>query len=72
MNILRVLDPEALESAEVIAVTQLCEQLFEDRPVSVARSGAELTFKVSLQVILDMVVVEQRVVDVDQKNNWIR
>src|SRR5213596_2976010 len=47
VNILRVLDPVTLQGAEIIAVAQLSKELFEDRPVSVAADGPELTFKVA-------------------------
>ncbi len=62
---MRVLDPVALQGAEIIAVAQLSEELFENRPVPVAGGRAELTFKMALEVILDTVVVEQCVIDVD-------
>jgi hypothetical protein len=62
---LRVLDPVALQGAEIIAVPQVSEELFENRPVPVAAGRPELTFKVALEVILNAVVVEQRIVHVD-------
>ena len=48
MSISRVLDPVALQGAEIIAVAKISEELFEDRPVPVAAGSAELTFKVAL------------------------
>jgi hypothetical protein len=60
-----VLDAVALQGAEIIAVAQLIEELFENRPVPVAAGRPELTLKVALEVILNAIVVEQRVVDVD-------
>jgi hypothetical protein len=53
-----VLDAKALQSAEIITVAEISEELFEDRPVTVAAGSAEFMFKVALQVVLDMVVVE--------------
>jgi hypothetical protein len=72
VDIFRVLDPVALQGAEIIAVAQVSEELFENRPVSVAAGGPELTFKVALEIILNTVIVEECVVDIDQKNNWAR
>src|SRR5262244_3556500 len=72
MNILRVLDPVALQGAEIIAIAQLSKELFEDRPVAVAAGGPELTFKVAFEVALDTVIVEERVVHVNEKNNGAR
>ena len=60
-----MLDPVALQGAEIIAIAQISEELFENRPVPVAAGRPELTFKMALEVILDTVVVEQCVVDVD-------
>src|SRR4029077_11917248 len=65
VNIFRVLDAVALQGAEIIAVAQLIEELFENRPVPVAAGRPELTLKVALEVILNAIVVQQRVVDVD-------
>ena len=65
---LRMLDPVALQRPQIVAVAELGEQVFEDRPIAVAAGGAELAFEVALEVALDMVVVDQGVVDVDQKN----
>ena len=65
MNILRVLDPVALQGAEIIAVAQISEELFENRPVPVAGGRSELTFKMALEVILDTVVIQQCVIDID-------
>jgi len=53
-----MLDPKTLQSAELIAIAEISEELFEDRPVPVAAGSAEFTFKVALQVVLDMVVVD--------------
>ena len=60
-----MLDPVALQGAEIIAVSQITEELLENRPIPVAAGRPELTFEVALEIILNAVVVEQRVVDVD-------
>src|SRR5262245_8677606 len=72
MNILRVLDPIALQRAEIITVAQFAKQLLEDGPIPLAASNSELTIEVAFDVVLNAVVVEQRIVHVDQKNNWAR
>src|SRR4030095_782653 len=69
VNILRMLDPVALQGAEVIAIAQIGKQLFEDRPVALAGGNSELTVEVALDVVLDAVVVDQRIVYVDEKND---
>jgi hypothetical protein len=60
-----VLYPVALQGAEIISIAQLSEELFKNRPVPVAGGRAELAFKMALEVTLDTIVVEQRIVDVD-------
>jgi hypothetical protein len=67
-----MLDTIALQGAEVIAVAEFREQLFENRPVALAGDNAELTIEVALDVFLDAVVVEQRIVHVDEKNDGVR
>jgi hypothetical protein len=69
MDILRMLDPVALEGTEIVAIAQLGEQLLEDCPVSLAARNSELTVEVALDIVLDTVVVEQRVVHIDQEND---
>src|SRR5262245_29575987 len=72
MDILRMLDPVALQGAEIVPIAQLGEQLLEDRPVTLAAGNSEFAIEVAFDVVLDAVVVEQRIVHVDQKNDWVR
>jgi hypothetical protein len=65
VDILRVFDPITLQSAEIITVAQISEELLEDSPVSIPASRAKLTLKVTLEVILNPIIVEKRVVDVN-------
>jgi hypothetical protein len=51
-------DPIALQSAEIITVPQVSKKLFEDGPVAIPASRAKLAFKVTLEVILNPIVVE--------------
>src|SRR5690242_5821662 len=67
----RVFDTKTLQCAQIIAVAQIGEELFENRPVSVSRSCPEFTLEMALEVILDAVVVQQRIVDIDEKNDWV-
>lgn len=54
-----------LKCAEIISIAQLGEELLENRPVPVSARCPEFTLEVALQVILDPVVVQQRVVDIN-------
>src|SRR5262249_25346859 len=69
VHVLRVLGPVALERAEIVAISELDEERFEDRPVAVTRSGAELALEVALEVVLNAIVVQQRVVHVDEEDD---
>ena len=66
-----MLDPVALQGAEVIAVAKFGEQFLKDRPVALAAARLRITVEVALEVVLDAVVVEQGVIDIDQKNNSV-
>ena len=68
LRIARPLDSKALEGAEVVGVTVLAPQLLEDGPVALLPFGAERVEQMALEVGDDRVVVEQRVVDVNQVN----
>ena len=69
VRVARVLDAVALQRAEVVGVAELGAQRFEDRPVALLALGADLAREVALQVGGDAVVVEQRVVDVEQEHD---
>jgi hypothetical protein len=53
-----VFDAITLQSTEIVTVSQIIEELFEDGPVPIPASRAEFTFEVTLQVVLNAVVVE--------------
>src|SRR4029079_17696919 len=63
--------PVALQRAQVVGVAQLGAQLFEDRPVPVPPCGAELALEMVSEIILHAVVVEQRVVHVQQEHHLV-
>ena len=67
-----MLDPVALQGAEIIAIAQIREQLFEDRPVPVAAGHPEFTIEVTFNIVLNAVVIEERIVYVNEKHNWAR
>ena len=69
------LDPAAiaLQRVEIISVAQIPGQIFEDRPIAIAAFGADLAFKESLEINGDAIVVEQRVVHVNEEHKiWLR
>ncbi len=71
MLIARMLHPIPLQRAEVVRVTQLGAQVFEDPPVSIAALQTELACKMRAEIVLHAIVVEQRVVAVEQEYDVI-
>src|SRR4029077_598323 len=64
-NVRRMLNPITLQSAEVIAIAQFFKEGLEDLPLTVPTSCAKLAFKMLLEVVLNVVVVEQCIVHID-------
>ena len=58
MRFVRVFDSEALQSAEVIAITKLVEEFLLNRPELVTASGSEFTLDMRFEVGLKMVGFE--------------
>ena len=69
MGIVGMLDAVTLQGAQVIGVAEFLSQLLEDRPVALLRIGADLARQMAPQVVGYAVVVEQRVVDVEQEHD---
>src|SRR5512140_783157 len=69
-RIVRVIETVALQGAEVIRVTQLGSQLLEDLPIAIPALGPELAREVRAQIVLHPIVVEQRVVAVEQEDDF--
>src|SRR6185369_16194608 len=66
-----MLDAVTLQCAEVVSVTEFGAQLFEERPIVLGASGADFALEVAFEVGGNAVVVEQRVVHVEQENNFV-
>ncbi len=60
---------KALQCAQIIRIAQLTAQLLEDVPVTVTAVGAEFRRQVRAQVVLHGIVVEQRIVDIQQERH---
>src|SRR5882762_800003 len=72
LRIVEVLQAIALQSAEIVGVTELRAQLFENRPVAVAARAAELALQMGAEIGLHGVVVEERIVHVEQEHDFRR
>src|SRR5689334_13232002 len=62
----------ALQRAQVVRVAQLGAQLLEDRPVPVPAFDTELAREMIPEIVLHKVIVEQRIVAVEEEYDIIR
>ena len=72
MDVLWMLDTIALQGPEIIAVAEIGEQLFENRPITVAACRPKLALEMAPQIGLDAVIVDLGVVDIDEKHGLVR
>jgi len=68
VRVARVFQPVALERSQVVGIAQLPAQRLEQRPVALLALGADLLVQELFQVLGDPVVVEERVVDVEEED----
>ena len=66
---MQVLRPVALERTQVVGVSELASEVFKNLPVPIAGGGPVCLLEVFAQMGLHAIVVDQRVVDVEQENN---
>jgi hypothetical protein len=57
--------PITLQSAKIISIAELFEEIIENLRVTVPTSCAALALKVFIQVVLNVIVVEQCIVHID-------
>src|ERR1035438_1239271 len=69
-QVMRVLASVTLQGAQIVGVTKRGSQALEDSPVTPRPLGADLALEVFGEISDDAVVVEQRVVHVEQKNGF--
>jgi len=69
MRIVRVVFAISLQSAKVIGVAEVHPQLFEDLPVPVRASPAHLAIQECGNILRDTIVIEQRIIHVEKKND---
>src|SRR5271154_2215435 len=67
MYVPRVLGTVSLQGAEIVPVAQIGKQPLENRPIPVTGRCAEFAFQMTLQIILNVVVIEQRVIHIDEE-----
>jgi len=68
LRLIEIFEPIALQRAQIIRVAELCPQFLEDHPVALAAGMAEFALQVLTEIGLHGIVVEQRVVDIEQED----
>jgi hypothetical protein len=71
-GIIPVLQTQAVQRAEIIGVTKRAAQLLENLPVASACLIAVGELQPFSQIVLKSIVIDERVVDVEQKNDFGR
>jgi hypothetical protein len=69
MQVVWVIDAVLLQSAEVVGVADLGAQLFEQGPVALSAFRADVMFEMIAEVAGHGVVVEKRVVDIEEEGD---
>src|SRR5215472_13994843 len=64
-------DAVALQRAKIVAVTEFREEGLEYCPVPIATGGTVVALEISLDISLDVVVVEKCIVDIYQEDDLI-
>lgn len=59
----------ALQGSEVVRIAELRAPLFEDRPVTLLTLGPERLRQLAFEIRHDAVVIEQGVIDIEQKDD---
>ncbi|MGH9451225.1 MAG: hypothetical protein ACRD11_11915, partial [Terriglobia bacterium] len=68
--VVHILQPVPLKRAQIIGIAKFFAQSVKDFPVTFGSGGARLKLEVAPVVVLSRIVVEERVVDVEHKNDW--
>src|ERR1700730_11376485 len=63
-----IIDAVALEHSEVICVTPLGSDGFEDLPVALRPLGTDFGVEMALQISGYTIIIQQRVVDIKEKD----
>src|SRR5947209_4240814 len=67
-----VLHPAALQCAKVIGIAKFAAQLLKDLPIPLLQLMPDLLLQVAAEIICDPIIVQQRVVHVEEKDEIIR
>lgn len=68
MGIARIFETISLERAKIIRITQLAPQLLKKCPVALLALPPDLTLQMPHQIGHNMVIIEQGVINIKQKD----
>ena len=68
---MRIIDAVALQCSKIVGVSEFRSDLLEPLPIALRPFQADVRRQVTLQIGGDVVVVEQRVVHIEEKNCFI-
>ena len=71
MRITGVLNPVALQCAQIVRVAELSAHIVEDRPVSLLALGPNRAIEMAHQIGDDTIIVEESVIDVEEEHHVI-
>ena len=72
MRISRINSSIALQRSEIIGIAEFSPQFLEDGPIALLPFMSNLTFQLAFQISRHAIVIEQRVVHVEQKHDGVR
>jgi hypothetical protein len=69
VRLVRIREAKPLQGAEVVRVSELGAELLKEFPILMLALLPEVLCQVLAQVLCDTIVVEERVVDVEQEDD---
>ena len=67
-----MLDAKALQGSEIVAIAEFRKQILQDPPIAIAGVVPVGALEMIFQILLYSVVVEQRVIDIEQEDDRMR
>src|SRR6476646_7392758 len=64
-----MLGAKALQGSQIVAVAKFGKEILQELPIAIAGVAPVGAFKVILQILLYAIIVEQRVVNIDQEDD---
>jgi hypothetical protein len=72
MRIAQIFEAISLQRREIISIAQFAPQSLEIHPIALLAFIAYLAFQITHQIRDDVVIAEQRVIDIKEENDFLR